>query len=138
MDTLNKWRNQTLERDGWPLMRQKVRAPYNIKERTWLFEKIKAAGGNKPGGRYGGVAKEFNEYFELEGDEQRTSVGIATVCKRLIKEYESFDGEQRSVKEKVKRRRPVKKMKLSRNGEQEEANLGVVFLRLSGGDIVVL
>lgn len=119
MDTLNKWRNQTFERDGWPSLRTEVRSPCNTKERTLCLETAKAACGRKPGGEYGGVAKEFNEYFELEGDKKRTSTSIATVDKRLIGEYERFDGEQRPIKVKVKRRRPVKKVKLAKEDEKD-------------------
>ncbi|CZT23721.1 uncharacterized protein RCC_09435 [Ramularia collo-cygni] len=97
LDSLNKWRNQTLERDGWPLLRQKVRKIYDAEQRTWLFKHIALSDGNTPREGYTELARKFNEHFELTGEDVRGRAGIATLCKRLCQEFKENDGKEKPV-----------------------------------------
>lgn len=112
IERLNKWRNQTMERDGWPLLRTKERKVYSDEQRTWLFKHICIANGGAPGGGYAELTRSFNKHFGLVGDAARARAGISEVCKRLMKEYEQFGGKQKPADPK----RAAKKAKVAVKG----------------------
>lgn len=124
LDTLNKWRNQTLEREGWMLLRPQERPKYTAEQRTWLFKHIVLAKGGAPQEGYKQICEEFNKRFALVGEAMRNVSGILEVCKRLIKEYAENDGKQKPAVERREAKRPRMEGGMGENAAAGEEEMG--------------
>ena len=95
VDKMNKWRYQSLTRVGFPQMRKKKRVDYSAEEKDWLFEHVKAAGGDRPNISMLELTRRFNERF---GD-TRMELGIQSAVDRLRGEYARCNGQRRPTRE---------------------------------------
>ena len=95
VDKMNKWRYQSLTRVGFPQMRKKKRVDYSADEKDWLFEHVKAAGGERPNIAMLELTRQFNERFS----DNRQELGIQSAVGRLRGEYARCNGQRRPTRE---------------------------------------
>lgn len=86
---LNKFRDQTHKRGGWPLLRDVKREDYQLAERELVMEYVKAADGKRAGMAMEKLVAEFRLRFPLR---TQSDTGLQSLVDRLRKEYEEFGG----------------------------------------------
>jgi hypothetical protein len=94
VEKMNKWRDQSLTRAGFPRKRKEERVDYTADEKDWLFERVKAAGGNRPNISMLDLTRQFNKRF----GNTREEMGIQSVFDRLRVEYGRYNGQQKPTR----------------------------------------
>jgi hypothetical protein len=89
VDHLNKHREQTHKRAGWPLLRVVKREDYTQEELEFVMERVKAANGERPKMDMEKLAAEFHRRFPLR---PHSDTGLQSLTDRLRKEYEEVGG----------------------------------------------
>jgi hypothetical protein len=86
---LNKFRDQTHKRGGWPLLREVKREDYQMEELEFVMERVKAADGKRAKMEMEKLAAEFHLRFPLRA---QSATGLQSLVDRLRKEYEDIGG----------------------------------------------
>jgi hypothetical protein len=86
---LNKFRDQTHKRGGWPLLREVKREDYQMEELEFVMERVKAADGKRAKMEMEKLAADFHRRFPLRTE---SATGLQSLVDRLRKEYVDFGG----------------------------------------------
>ena len=92
VEKMNKWREQSLARIGFPRKRKDDRKDYTQAERDWVFEYVKAAKGERPEGI---TKEELTRRFNQRFGSGREMLGVVSLYDRLRDEYNRNNGQQR-------------------------------------------
>ena len=89
VSALNKHREQTHKRAGWPSLRADKRPDYKLPERKFVMDYVEAAKGQRSSIPTEKLTDEFHRRFP---DRPRNDTGMQSLVDRLRKEYQSHGG----------------------------------------------
>ena len=92
VEKMNKWREQSLTRLGFPAKRKEPRADYSQEERDWVFEFVKRANGQRPPDV---TMAELTRRFNARFGGSRLELGVQSLYDRLREEYRTNNGRQK-------------------------------------------
>jgi hypothetical protein len=89
VDYLNKWREQTYNRAKWPALRDVKREDYELVQREFVMEAIKAVEGDRAKMDMESFAAEFHRRFS---NRARNETGLQSLVDRLRIEFKTAGG----------------------------------------------
>ncbi|TKA70117.1 hypothetical protein B0A55_06974 [Friedmanniomyces simplex] len=114
VEKLNKWKEQTMKRNGWPPKRDDVRESYTKEQTGWLNTKVQAPANGELQDAIKKITADFNKRF----GQKRSETGIYAAMDRLKKNNHNPDKRRRDEKFTDKQKEEKRNKKLKRGEDQ--------------------
>jgi hypothetical protein len=121
VEKMNKWREQSLGRIGFPRKRKEDRTDYTQEERDWVFEYVKINNGQRPADI---TMAELTHRFNVRFGDNRLELGIQSLYDRLRNEYLTNNGQQRQHRRRGSSRRSSQPQPEPEPSDDEDTNSG--------------
>ncbi|KAK4575096.1 hypothetical protein LTR86_000948 [Recurvomyces mirabilis] len=89
LENLNKWREMTYQRQGWPKKREAAYVDYTNPQKKYLFDMLVKADGRRPLGGAAEALRDFNDKFP---NAQRSQTSVDAQLARMAEMWRDFGG----------------------------------------------